>query len=143
MLRLIGFGGAIIVLEWGYWWFAPEGGAIFAVLVALAGVVISLRGRRLHGIFVLLLPLASVITFLFGSVLLLTPQDVAGRSMSPTLGAGDRVLVADNQTLKLGDIVLLRDMGAAPDALARVVGTAGDRIGFYQGHVIRNGAPIR
>ncbi|CAN5360603.1 signal peptidase I [soil metagenome] len=78
-------------------------------------------------------------------IFLAAPMTVQGRSMEPTLRAGDVVLVgrlSGAPEVHRGDLVVFRDPDRAL-SLKRVIGLAGDRVAIRDGVLEVDGRPLR
>ena len=64
-------------------------------------------------------------------------------SMSPTVTAGDHLLLDKrDRTAHVGDVVVLDDPQGGGPIVKRVVAVGGDQIGFEDGILVRNGQPV-
>lgn len=78
--------------------------------------------------------------------LVVSPERVASASMSPTLDAGDVVLVSRHRPsvtdLERGEVVTLRPPGDDALALKRVVGLPGETLVVLDGRLVVDGTPV-
>ena len=81
-----------------------------------------------------------------GRALVLAPVRVASTSMSPTLLAGDVVLVDrrgfDVHDLERGDLVTFRSPGTGEESLKRVVGLPGERVAILDAVLHVDDTPV-
>lgn len=84
---------------------------------------------------------AVLLALLAGGALPWRPARVDGDSMRPTLGDGDRILVAAGPPAR-GDVVVLGSPAGDGDLVKRVVAVGGDRVALEDGVLVVNGAAV-
>jgi signal peptidase I len=94
------------------------------------------------------LAVVALLVLLVSGLLPLQAIRVPSDSMTPTITAGDHLLLDRRHadTVAVGDVVVLRDPIGGADGgeliAKRVIAVGGDSVGFEDGVLVRNGRPV-
>lgn len=102
----------------------------------------GLKKSKIDTVITYLLSTLSLV-MLFSRLFLVTPYDVLGESMKPTLEDGDRLIMKDRAKINKGDIVVIESPTNKDEMfIKRVVAKGGDEVLIKEGKVYVNGKLI-
>jgi signal peptidase I len=98
--------------------------------------------RQIHGSARRALTTLTLAAGVLLALLVAEPFRVRSQSMQPTLHDGDQVLVVRPAPPRRGDVIVFREPATGGTVIKRVVAIGGDEVGFDDGWLVVNGAPV-